>query len=244
MTRLASVPAARLLQSAEAALRAGSSGGALAPQNGAPETARPVSAGRLVLLVFVFGPLYGAAMGSYSTLEDGRALPVLFSAIKVPLLLLLTFAISVPSFFVLNTLLGARDDFADALRALASTQACLTVVLAALAPFTLFFYASGTSYGRAILFNAAMFALASASAQIVLRRLYAPLIRRRPVHRALLRLWPCVFAFVGVQMGWMLRPFIGDPGAPTRLFRPGLGGNAYLEVARMAGRALTPSPRR
>ena len=90
---------------------------------------------------------------------------------------------------------------------------------------------------RAIVFNAVMFAVASAAAQAVLRRLYRPLIARDPRHRRLLRAWVIVYAFVGIQMGWVLRPFIGDPSKPTQFFRDGAWGNAYVEVAKQAWRA-------
>jgi hypothetical protein len=32
--------------------------------------------------------------------------------------------------------------------------------------------------------------------------------------------WVVVFAIVGAQMGWVLRPFVGDPGLPFEWFRP------------------------
>ena len=189
--------------------------------------------GELVLLVVIFGLAYGAVMGTYLGPAGPRVTQMLFSAVKVPLLLLLTFAISLPSFFVLNTLLGVRDDFGDAVRALVATQAALTIILASLAPITAFWYLSVGGYRQAILFNALMFGIASVAAQFLLRRLYRPLIARNAKHRLLLRAWLLVFAFVGIQMGWVLRPFIGNPQAPTRFFRAGAWGNAYVEVANM-----------
>jgi len=163
---------------------------------------------------------------------------VAFSGLKVPLLLLATFAISLPSFFVLNTLLGVRADFPEAVRALVSSQAGLTVVLAALAPYTLLWYASSGSYQWAILFNGLMFAVATFAAQGLLRRCYRPLVARRPQHRWLLRLWLLLFAFVGVQMAWVLRPFVGDPSRPAEFFREDTWGNAYVIVGRMVWEAV------
>jgi hypothetical protein len=32
--------------------------------------------------------------------------------------------------------------------------------------------------------------------------------------------WILTYGVVGAQMGWILRPFIGAPGAPFELFRP------------------------
>ena len=111
-------------------------------------------------------------------LAASRFWQVVYSAVKVPFLLIATFLLSLPSFFVLNTLLGLRGDFPHVVRALISTQAGLTVILSALAPFTAFWYVSGSGYEPAILFNGMMFAVASFSAQWMLRREYAPLDRR------------------------------------------------------------------
>jgi hypothetical protein len=62
-------------------------------------------------------------MGSLTGLAGGRQLQLLYSAIKVPILLLVTFAISLPSFAVINTLLGLRSDLRAAMSALLDTQA-------------------------------------------------------------------------------------------------------------------------
>ena len=35
-----------------------------------------------------------------------------------------------------------------------------------------------------------------------------------------------------IQMGWVLRPFIGRPDSPVELFREESWGNAYVVVAR------------
>jgi hypothetical protein len=184
---------------------------------------------RLLLFILLAGVGYGAAMGWYSLAHD-RPMQIVLSAVKVPMLLLGTFALSLPSFFVMNTLLGTRDDFRDALRAHLQAQAALTIILLSLAPLTLTWYAGNDVYSQAILFNAVMFGLASLSAQMVLRRLYEPLIRRNANHRLLLRAWLVLYAFVGIQLGWVLRPFIGRPGSPVRFFREGAWGNAYIEL--------------
>jgi hypothetical protein len=189
--------------------------------------------GRLAMLVLAFGMSYGAAMGTFGGVAGDRWLQVVYSAVKVPILLLATCALSLPSFFVLNTLVGLRDDFAVALRALLAAQAGLTIILVALAPLTLLWYASSAAYHAAILFNALMFTVASAGAQVMLRRAYRPLVARDPRHRVLLRLWLVVYAFVGIQMGWMLRPFVGEPARPVEFFREDTWGNAYVIVARM-----------
>src|SRR5215204_1380839 len=137
----------------------------------------------LCTLVLAFGLLYGAVMGTFSGLGEGKLLQVLYSALKVPLLLLATFALALPSFFVINTLMGLREDFFAATRALVATQAGLTVILASFSPFTATWYLSNADYASAVLFNAVMFGLASLAAQVLLRRFYRPLIEKDPRHR-------------------------------------------------------------
>ena len=188
---------------------------------------RPVAGSWRVVLAC--GLAYGGVMGGFGW----RPGQVAYSAIKVPLLLLATLMLSLPSYFVLNTLLGVRSDFAEAWRAVVASQAGLTIILVSLAPITAFWYASSSDHRSAILFNSLMFAVASVGAQILLRRAYRPLIAKNPKHRWLLRTWFIIYAFVGTQMGWILRPFIGAPSEPVEFFRRGQWENAYVIVARM-----------
>jgi hypothetical protein len=203
--------------------------GEVSAAGGSREPRLPVL-GSLILAIVVYGMFYGAVMGSYGGMSGLRFWQAVYSAVKVPFLMISTFLLSLPSFFVLNTLLGLRDDFPRVVRALISTQAGLTVILSALAPFTAFWYISGSDYEPAILFNGMMFAVASFSAQWMLRREYAPLIRSNPRQRWMLRTWIIIYIFVGIQMGWVLRPFIGNPRAPVQFFREGSWSNAYLFV--------------
>ena len=186
---------------------------------------------RLLAMIVFFGMVYGALMGLfYGPDQAPRLWQALYSATKVPLLLMLTFLLALPSFYVLNMLMGLAGDFGEAMRALLATQAGLTIVLASLGPFTVLFYTSTTNYDAAILFNALMFATASFAAQRLLKRFYAPLIARNRRHRRMVVFWIILYAFIGVQMGWVLRPFIGDPRTQTTFFREGAWGNAYIEV--------------
>ncbi len=126
-----------------------------------------------------------------------------------------------------------RDDFRTALRGILAGQAALSIALASLAPFTAVWYASTDSYRLAPLFNAAMFTLATLAGQRVMRREYQPLIARDPRHGYVQWLWAALYAFVGIQMGWMFRPFIGDPDLAVMFFRPEPFTNAYVVVARL-----------
>ena len=89
----------------------------------ATDDRRPVATvARLSMMIILFGMLYGAAMGSFNGLAADRLLQVTYSAIKVPLLLLATFAISLPSFYVLNMLFGLAGDFRVVVRAVGNAS--------------------------------------------------------------------------------------------------------------------------
>jgi hypothetical protein len=184
-------------------------------------------------LIITFAPVYGAVMGTFRFESPERIWQVIYSGAKVPLLLLATGGICLPGFFVLNTVLGLRDDFRDALQAILAGQAGLSVVLASLSPLTRVWYLSSDSYRGALLFNAAMFALATAGGQYVMLRYYRELFRRHHRHRLMMQAWLVLYAFVGIQMGWMLRPFVGSPGMRVTFLRDEPFSNAYIVVARL-----------
>jgi hypothetical protein len=126
------------------------------------------------------GFIYGAVMGSYG----GRPLQALFSGVKVPMLLAVSTALCLPSFYVLNSLLGLRGDFAAALKGIFAGQATLAVVLGALAPITAFVYISKVEYNVAIAFNGIQFLLAALAGQLTLNRHWRPLVLPSSVRRA------------------------------------------------------------
>jgi len=198
---------------------------------------------RSALYVVGFGLTYGAAMGSYAGIVGGREwndvlLQMTFSAVKVPLLLAVTCLVALPSFFVLNTLFGLRDDFAAAVRAVAATQAGVAVLLTSLAPLTITWYLTSDAYVPAVMCNALMFGIAGISAQRLLHGHYRRLIERNKNHRIMLRAWLGLYTFVGIQMGWMLRPFIGNRDQAVEFFRREPFDNAYMIIVRLIGELL------
>jgi hypothetical protein len=186
-----------------------------------------------LLIIALFGAAYGAVMGSYGGLAGDGWKQAVVSAVKVPFLFSVTFALCLPSFFVLNALAGLAQDFRRVLNALLAFQAIAALVLSAVAPITFLFNVSTDFYHFMILWNGVAFGVASLTGHATMRRLYRPLIAGNPRHRQLYRVWMFLYIFVGIEMGWVLRPFIGDPNLPVQFFRRGAWGNAYGEVIRI-----------
>ena len=110
----------------------------------------------------------------------------------------------------------------------------MAIVLASCAPLTLFWYASFADYSAGLLFNGLIFALASFAGQHLLRGDHRPLILRNPRHGPLLWTWLGLYIFIGIQMGWIMRPFVVLRSAPVEFFRSGgEWENAYVVVARL-----------
>jgi hypothetical protein len=193
---------------------------------GAARRARP-----LVFGIATAGCLYGAAMGSFACDSLSRAKLIVYAGVKVPLLLFATTAICLPCFFVLNTLAGLRHAFTRAVRAIFAGQAGVALSLAAQSPLILFLYVSGVDHDAALLANGATFAFATAMGQVVLRAHYRDLIAAHSAHRVMLFAWMCLYTFVGIQMGWLLRPFVGSPDRLVTFFRAEPFSNAYVVVA-------------
>jgi len=189
---------------------------------------------RLAIVGVVAGLGYGAVMGSY----DGRPLQILYSALKVPMLFLVSALVCLPSYYVLNALLGLSEDFPDAIRGILASQATPACCLLSLAPVTGVAYASIEDYEAAKLWNGLPFALATLMGQVMLARHYRPLIARNRRHAIGMASWLVAYVFVAIQMAWVLRPFVGAPGLPTQFFRDEAWTNAYQQTLRAIGEVM------
>ncbi len=56
--------------------------------------------------------------------------------------------------------------------------------------------------------------------------------------KTVFRLWVIVFGLVGAQMGWVLRPFIGNPDMPFTFFR-GRESNFFMAVLQTLGKLFS-----
>jgi hypothetical protein len=189
----------------------------------------------LVLLVVLPGFGYGCVMGLWNL----RPLQAFYSGVKVPLLIVCTTLLALPSAYVLHAVLGLRDDFGAVVRGVLAAQATLTAMLLALAPITGVAYLSFTEHAHATMFNGLVFLAASLAGQVTLSRHYRVLVRRNPRHRITRAAWLVLYVFVAIQLAWVLRPFIGQAGMEVSFLRSDALGNAYVEITRRLFPAFT-----
>jgi len=189
---------------------------------------------RLVLACLLLGAFYGLCMGMYSATggRDDSWKYLLASALKVPLLFLLTLVVTFPSLYVFAALADSRLRLRDTLRLLVAAIAVNLGVLASFGPVTAFFTVSTDSYAFMIFLNVLFFALAGAVGLSFLNRAVGAVFtsaapgtagepRSEDSRRArrIFRVWLVIYVIVGAQMGWILRPFIGNPHLPFQAFR-------------------------
>jgi len=245
-------------------------------------------------VAIILGGAYGFFMGWYALFRGGDAasMQVIASTVKLPALFLLTLAVTFPSLYVFNAIVGCKMTFGATARVLVAAIAVNLAVAASLGPILAFFTVSTTSYPFMILLNVALLSVAGlvsvgflfrglrglAHAQATrevdeamsrgpkppeptqaappvvpeyamhrvptaenkggyvappptveqLREMAArraslerdqAIARRRTTADLILLIWIAIYALVGSQMGWVLRPFIGSPDAPFTWFR-------------------------
>lgn len=185
------------------------------------------------------GALYGAFMGLYFALGGHGAVlkPIAAGMLKVPLLFLLTLAVTFPSLYVFAALSRSRLSAGATLRLLLAAIAVHLAVLASFAPIVGFFTVCTRSYPFILLLNVLFFAVSGAISLVFLKRALEAAfgvssdpeaaesggIRRAHPARAatgVFRVWLVIYGAVGAQMGYVLRPFVGNPELEFAWLRP------------------------
>jgi hypothetical protein len=175
-----------------------------------------------------FFALYGAVMGSTHSL-----LQAFSSAAKLPLLFLTTLVVCAPTLYFFNLNFGSNQSLSQNIALMLTTITVTSVLLLSFAPVVTFFLLTTSQYQFFKLLNVGVFTISGLVGVTFLG--YGMQIvsygggQGAGARRTVVWLWIMLYAFVGSQMAWTLRPFVGAPGLPFELFRQ-LGGNFYANV--------------
>lgn len=173
--------------------------------------------------------------------------------VKLPALFLLTLFVTFPSLYVFNALIGYGLSFRATLRLLVATIVVNLALAASLGPILAFFTLSTSSYAFIVLLNVLVLGIAGiVSVGFLLKALLGLHVLERGAEKPFVAdletggpggetavaavpadrerspmgifwVWILTYAVVGSQMGWLLRPFIGEPGRELTLLRPRAG---------------------
>ncbi|MBN2139079.1 MAG: hypothetical protein JW720_14825 [Sedimentisphaerales bacterium] len=183
--------------------------------------------GQYVLLV-IFSAVYGIVMGSYNGLQQAVA-----SGVKVPAFLTLSLLVCFPVFFIIQFVLGSKLGLLGMLNIILNGFLMVSLIMVAFAPIVIFFLITGDNYAFIKLLHVAIFSISGffgAKTMVEALRYCCEKSKVYPkVGVVVFRFWIVILAFVGMQLAWNLRPFIGSRGMEFELFRQ-REGNFYLSV--------------
>lgn len=191
--------------------------------------------GAMILSSVVFALVYGAVLGS-----SNGVLQALSSAIKLPVLFLATLAICSPTLYFFQILFGSRQTITQSFALMLTAITVTSVLLLSFAPVTLFFLLTTSHYQLFKLLNVLVLTIAGFRGVAFLSqgiKIVAVNEQGAGARRTVVRAWVLLYALVGSQVAWALRPFVGAPSLPFELFR-NLGGSFYSNIFASLGEIL------
>jgi hypothetical protein len=206
------------------------------------------SAGRLILhlcIIILGAGCYGATMGGWRAPEQA-----LFVAIKFPLIILLVTAGNALINGLLAPLLGLSIRFYQSFSAIVMSFTVTSAILGAFSPVMGFLIwnapgmgskaATQSTYDIILLAHVMVIALAGITGNLRLMQLLVRLSNNRSTALRVLAAWLAGNLFLGTQLTWILRPFIGSPTLPVQFLRAdAFHGNFYETVLRSFHEILT-----
>jgi hypothetical protein len=198
-----------------------------------------------VAVIVAGAGLYGAAMGYWrSPVQAG------YNLVKFPFVLLATALGNALINGMLAPLLGLNIPLRQSLVLVLMSFTIAAAILGSFAPIAFFLIwntpslagqreNSWATYNFVQITQVVLIAFAGLAANIRLLRLLHALSGGHRVAGRVLCAWLAGNLFLGSQLCWILRPFIGSPGLPVEFLRPNaFQGNFYETVFRAIGHLL------
>ena len=188
-------------------------------------------------VICVGAGLYGAAMGYWRAPLAG-----LYVAIKFPLIILLTALGNALLNAMLAPLLGLNISLRQSFLAILISFAIVSAILGAFSPLVAFLVwnappmtadpaRSVGTYSFIQVAHVVIIAFAGVAGNLRLVQLLRELSGNAATARRVLLAWLAGNLFLGSQLTWILRPFIGSPGLPVEFLRAtAFHGNFYETV--------------
>ena len=172
----------------------------------------------------IYLALYGIVMGISNSWQQA-----LVSAVKLPALFLVTLLICLPTLYFFNLLYGSQLTFAQAAALMLAAVTVTAALTLAFASIVLFFWLTVPDYEFFVLLNVSVLGITAWWGLSFLRQGMRYVQGIQAQRGQILAAWIAIYAFVGTQMGWALRPFFGYPGAPFEIVRR-MQGTFYTDV--------------
>ncbi|MFC1725637.1 actin-binding WH2 domain-containing protein [candidate division KSB1 bacterium] len=192
----------------------------------------------LYLLLNLFSFVYGMIMGSYHSL-----IQAVVSGIKVPVLFTVVLIICFPAFFIIQFILGSKLKLSQMVSIVLSGFVLTTSIMVSFTPIVVFFLLTGGNYYFLQLLHIGVFIFSGVFGMIIIIDALRFSCEKKNIYPqtgvVVFRFWVVILAFVGIQMAWNLRPFLGDRGKPFELFRK-YEGNFYTALIYSVKQLIDP----
>lgn len=180
----------------------------------------------MVATIAVAMAIVGAALGSFR-----GGVQIGYAAIKLPLVLLGTAALAAPALTAIGAAAGRRVRLAQDLVLVVTALAFGALLLTACTPVLLLCIAMKRDYHDMILVTVGLFSLAGiASLRMIIQGVRIEADSPRGRRSAIVGLC-LVFALVGGQLSWALRPYLVRPRTPEVVFVRSVEGSLFDAIA-------------
>ncbi len=199
------------------------------------------------VLVIIYGAgLFGASLGSWRAPAQA-----LYTAIKLPLIILLTSLGNGLLNATLAPLLGVNLSLRQSLLAVLMSFTIAAVILGGFSPILYFLIwntplleagatTNAFSHSLVLLCETGMIAFAGIAANVRLLQLLGELSGSASSARKVLFGWLAGNLLLGGQLAWMLRPFVGSPYLAVEFLRPNaMEGNFFEAVFNHAAKLFS-----
>jgi len=185
---------------------------------------------RMSLVSVLCAAAYGSCMGIYHSPSQA-----LSSAVKMPILLFLTLAITLPALHCFQLFLGGKFRVRQTIAMALIGTSAMSILMASLIPIAVFFMLASSNYAFLLLLHVALLAVAGACGLIAINRCRSSAAGEevasvvRESGGWVITAWMVMYMFVGTQLAYMLAPFLGVREQPFEI----LGSNPdnfYIHV--------------
>lgn len=186
---------------------------------------------RYYALATLLAAPYGATIGLWHGPRLG-----FYAAVKLPLVLLVTAALTIGACWIGARLSGWQVSFGAVVSLVLMPLAVAGALLASLSPVSLLFTLSAPPPGAGArlthnvlyLTHTILIGVAALAGTVALRRRLRAVLGDRLRARRVLVSWLAIYAIVGGEVAWAFRPFVGSVYEEVRFLRPEpLDGNVY-----------------
>jgi hypothetical protein len=187
-----------------------------------------------IIVTILGGVFYGLVVG----ISVG-GWQILYNPVKMPWIFIFTLLLCLPSLYIFSAYSGSRLSLAQTAAVAFNATAVVATILIGFAPVTWFFmFTAPEAYHFSILLNVFVFAVAGFfGVQFLFRAsggIEGDQEHATPLQKTL-AWWVMLYAVVGAQMAWLLRPFFSG----TDVFLRERSGNFFMAVLRVLSEFLT-----